>query len=160
MRQKIINFTICCLGVILFLGCQRAQLERSQTLQVTIISPMIKINDVGFLHTYKNGLNLQIYNSGVNTANLKSDSEHVCVGHGCFERTEFNEKFFLSAHYERIFDDILQGREIFGGEGLVRKECGFEQNISKNSIKYEVCGGSVKFSDAKNRVKIILKELK
>ncbi|WXG61205.1 hypothetical protein VB002_07355 [Campylobacter concisus] len=54
---------------------------------------MIKINDVGFFHIYKNDLNLQIYSSGVNTANINI-KDKICVNSACFKKTEFNEKFF------------------------------------------------------------------
>ncbi|WP_169779407.1 hypothetical protein [Campylobacter curvus] len=160
MINKILNFTTAIVAAFILLGCVKNEPpQRSQTFQVTIFSPLIKINDVGFLHSYKNGLNLQIYSSGVNTADIKIDDE-ICVNRACFSKTEFNEKFFLRPHYETIFQDVLQKKEIYDGKNLVRKACGFEQNISNDSIEYEVCDNLIKFIDTKNRIRIILKELK
>jgi len=159
MRSEISKFTFLIGAAALILGCANTPPTASKTVQVTILSPMMKINDVGFLHVYKKGLNLQIYSSGLNTANIKISGQ-ICVNRGCFAPSEVNKKFFLAEHYDEILSDILQGREIFNGAGLSKTACGFEQNISANLIKYEVCGGDAKFSDAKNRVKVILKELK
>ncbi|MCD8212743.1 MAG: hypothetical protein LUC34_01595 [Campylobacter sp.] len=146
--------------VFIFLGCfEKTPPQKSQTFQVTIVSPLIKINDVGFLHIYKSGLNLQIYSSGVNTANIKIDND-ICINRACFSKLDFNEKFFLRSHYDTIFEDILQKKEIYNGANLTEKACGFEQNIRNNSIEYEVCDNLIKFVDTKNRIKIILKELK
>ena len=149
MRSEISKFTFLIGAAALILGCANTPPTASKTVQVTILSPMMKINDVGFLHVYKKGLNLQIYSSGLNTANIKISGQ-ICVNRGCFAPSEFNKKFFLAEHYD----------EILSGAGLSKTACGFEQNISANLIKYEVCGGDAKFSDAKNRVKVILKELK
>ncbi len=120
---------------------------------------MIKINDVGFFHTYKNDLNLQIYSSGVNTANINI-KDKICVNGACFKKTEFNEKFFLAPHYESLFEEILQRQKIYDGKGLSTTECGFRQDLSSYFIKYEVCGNHVKFVDSKNKIRVIIKELK
>ena len=154
------NFLFTLLSVFIFTGCVATKTpQNSQAFQVTLFSPMIKINDVGFFHKYKNELNLQIYSSGVNTANINI-RDKICINSACFNKTEFNEKFFLAPHYESLFEEILQKEKIYDGKGLVNTECGFSQNLSSYFIKYEVCDNYVKFIDSKNKIRVIIKELK
>ena len=145
------KFSLVLLSALIFSGCVATKTpQSSQAFQVTLFSPMIKINDVGFFHIYKNDLNLQIYSSGVNTANINI-KDKICVN---------NEKFFLAPHYESLFEEILQRQKIYDGKGLSTTECGFRQDLSSYFIKYEVCDNYVKFIDSKNKIKVIIKELK
>ncbi|MBR8461307.1 hypothetical protein KDD93_08035 [Campylobacter sp. faydin G-24] len=155
-----INFLLFTIFTIIFSGCFEKQPPiSSQTFAITIISPMIKINDVGFIHHYKNNINLQIYSSAINTANIKIDDQ-ICINRACFEKIEFNKKFFLNEHYDAFFEDILTRNKIYNGVNFTKSDCGFTQNISKNFIKYEVCGNNIKFIDTTKNIKIIIKELK
>ncbi|WP_228026626.1 MULTISPECIES: hypothetical protein [Campylobacter] len=159
MNKIYLKFLFLSIFCIVFFGCATLNPQRSDALQVTIISPMLKINDTGFLHAYKNSLNLQIYSIGVNSANIKINSQ-ICVNRACYDKLEFNRKFFLQEHYENFLSDILQKKHIYNSKGVIQTSCGFDQNISNNSIKYEVCDNYVKFIDTQNKVKIIIKELK
>lgn len=154
------NFLLALFLAILFAGCATTQTPiKSTTYNVTLRSAMIKINDVGFLHEYKNSKNLQIYNSGVNTANIKI-GEKICVNRVCFSKSEFNQKFFGKPHYDDIFIDIITAKPIYNGQSVITTTCGYEQTISKILVTYEVCNNDVRFVDEQNRVKITLKELK
>lgn len=137
-------------------GCVTNTKKSSNSFMITIFSPVVKINDVGFLHKSENFVNLQIYSSGVNTLNLKI-SDKICINRACYAKTEFNDKFFGAAHYDDFFKEILNKKPIYEGRNLIRSECGFSQTI--NDVNYEVCGGNVKFNDRKNRIKFIMKEL-
>lgn len=148
--------------IILFFltGCAfSSKPQKSKTYQTTILSPILKINDVGFLHEYKNSINLQIYSSGINSANIKI-GEKICINTACFNKKDFNEKFFLNSHYNDIFSDILRGAPIYDGINLKQTSCGYEQNIRKDIIEYKICNNKIEFNDRQNRIKIILKELK
>lgn len=145
--------------VFMIFGCASLTSSKiSNSFQVTILSPAIKINDVGFLHKSKNSLNLQIYSSGINTLNIKI-SDKICINQVCYEKLEFNKKFFANEHYDEIFSEILQRRPIYDRANLETNSCGFKQDISKYSLKYEVCNNLTSFYDTKNRIKIIIKEL-
>ena len=78
----------------------------------------------------------------------------------CFEKKEFNKKFFLEERYDDFFAEILERKPLYDGANVMTNSCGFIQDISKYSIKYEVCGKNIGFFDTKNRIKIIIKELK
>lgn len=145
--------------IFIFTGCAGLQLQRvSNTFAITILSPIIKINDVGFLHKNSNSINLQIYSSAVNLANIKI-SDQICINAVCYEKKDFNKIFFLNEHYDEFFREVLERKPIYDGQNLVTNECGFSQNLSKYSIQYEVCNKNIRFNDAKNRIKIIIKEL-
>ena len=58
------------------------------------------------------------------------------------------------------FEEILQKEKIYDGKGLINTECGFSQDLSSYFIKYEVCDNYVKFVDNKNKIRVIIKELK
>ena len=158
--QILKKISLILLFALFFTGCVATKTpQSSQAFQVTLFSPMVKINDVGFFHEYKNELNLQIYSSGVNTANIRI-KDKICVNGACFSKSEFNEKFFLAPHYESIFEEILKRQKIYDGKGLTSLECGFRQDLSSYFIKYEVCDSYVKFVDSKNKIRVIIKELK
>lgn len=157
--NKFLKITYIFLILFIFSGCANLQISKvSNTFAITILSPIIKINDVGFLHKTSNSLNLQIYSSAVNLANIKI-SDQICISAVCYEKKDFNKIFFLNEHYDEFFREILERQPIYNGQNLVTNECGFSQNLSKYSIQYEVCNKNIRFNDAKNRIKIIIKEL-
>ncbi len=147
-------------AIVFFYGCSfKPTPTSSQVFNLTLISPMIKINDIVFLHKHKKGLNLQIYNTALNIANIKVYNK-ICINSACFEKTEFNKRFFLNSYYDDMFEDILLQKPIYNRKNLQKTECGFNQNINNNLIQYEVCANNVKFIDTKNKIKIILRENK
>ena len=153
------NKIVIFLAAALFTGCANLQTKKvSDTFAITILSPIMKINDVGFLHKRGNSFNLQIYSSAVNVANIKI-SDRICINGVCYEKKEFNKMFFLNERYDDFFSEILDKKPIYDGQNLEINSCGFSQNLSKYSIQYEVCGDNISFNDARNRVKIIIKEI-
>ena len=157
--EKFAKLALIVLACLTFTGCAALQSQKSSDkFTVTILTPQLKINDVGFLHKSRDQLNLQIYSSGVNTVNLKI-SDQICMNGACFEKKEFNKKIFLDERYDDFFAEILERKPLYEGANVTTNSCGFIQDISKYSIKYEVCGKNIDFFDAKNRIKIIIKEL-
>ncbi|MDO5045606.1 hypothetical protein [Campylobacter sp.] len=157
--KKILKNLSFVLAVLFLSSCAGLNAPKvSNGFQITILSPAIKINDVGFLHKSKNSLNLQIYSSGVNTLNIKI-GDRICTNQVCYEKREFNRKFLANEHYDELFSEILQRQPIYDKANLETNSCGFKQDISKYSLKYEVCNNLTSFYDTKNRIKIIIKEL-
>ncbi|MCI6989011.1 MAG: hypothetical protein MR902_05495 [Campylobacter sp.] len=142
---------------ILFAGCVQKTPQSSTGLKFTIISPMVKISDMGFLHRYKNEINLQIYSSGVSVLNLYL-KEKVCMNGACDDEMVFNSKFFKREHYRGFLGEILSAKPIYDGRNLQKSDCGFTQIIS-DDIKYSVCNDEVSFKDAKFNIKINYKEI-
>ncbi|WP_432264845.1 hypothetical protein [Campylobacter gastrosuis] len=139
----------------LLFGCSLKSPQSSKGYHVTLVSPMIKISDFGFMHEYKNDISLQIYNLALIVAEIKI-SNNICINRGCFSKSDFNAKFFKQPYYDEILSDILLKKPLFNGVNLEKTECGFSQNYKE--ISYEVCKNDLKFKD--KNVKIILKEQK
>ena len=103
---------------------------------------------------------MQVYTSGVSVLSLVAKNGQVCMNNACDDEITFNQKFFKKAHYKGFLNEILHGEKIYSGKNLNTTECGFEQNLE--GILYSVCENgtkSVKFSDAKENIKINLSEL-
>ncbi len=124
-----------------------------------IKTPKLRINDAGFIHRYNKFTQVQIYNSGKSVLELKI-GEQICINGACDEPLAFNRKFFGREHYAGLLEDIISLAPIFGGRDATKTSCGFTQNISELSLKYAVCGDKATFEDAKNRVKIEIKDFK
>ena len=103
--KKFSKFALAALACLAFGGCAALQSQKSSDkFTVTILTPPLKINDVGFLHKTANQLNLQIYSSGVNTVNLKINDK-ICMNGACFEKKEFNKRVLKD--FKNIFDEIF-----------------------------------------------------
>ena len=151
------KFTTLTLLSALIFGCGTAQPKRSSGVLFSFITPQIRISDTGFIHSYTNGTQVQIYNSGTLTLNLKL-AQNICINAVCSDRQSFNTKYLKSAHYDEIIDDIISKKPIYEAKNLNLNSCGFKQEIAM--LSYEVCDDLVKFIDNQNRVKIIIRELK
>lgn len=145
-------------AIFLFAGCALKAPVLTKAVYFTINSPLVKLNDAGFVRFNGENIIAEIYNSGVSVLKI-SIKKQICLNFICKNKLKFNEMFFKSKHYDELLSDILRQKPIFGGENLIKTKCGFSQNLSKNSIQYEVCAKDAKFTDSKNGVKIVLKEL-
>lgn len=155
MRARFIFF----LTIFIFFGCAKITPRSSKAINFTIISPLIRLSDAGFMHYYANQTNVQIYNSGISVLNLVVRDNKICMNNACDDELVFNKKFFKNEYYKGLLSQILHKQKIFGGANYEKTECGFTQNISKTFIKYKKCNDVVIFNDTKNGIKIILKEL-
>ncbi|AII15391.1 hypothetical lipoprotein [Campylobacter iguaniorum] len=155
---KFIRFFSLFVAIFLLNACATPQAEHSKSISLLIKSNLIKINDTGFVHFYKNGINLQVYNSGKNILNLNI-KDQICINGACQSKLDFNQKLFLSSHYPELLEDIISQKPIFQGIEMQKTSCGFEQSIRKLLVEYKVCDGLTSFIDKKNGTKIIMKEL-
>lgn len=148
-----------------------AQKTSTKAVKVTIISPALRLNGAGFIRQNQSKTTLEIYLASnplasikiINQANKSTKQQNqnskICINAVCYAPLEFNRKFFMQNGYEDLLKDILNARYIYFGENLIENKCGFYQNISKLSLRYEVCDTNVNYTDAKNNIKIKIKEL-
>lgn len=146
------------MAIFFITGCVTKSQISTKAVYCVINSPLVKLNDAAFVRFRDDDIIVEIYNSGAGVLKF-SIKDKICLNFVCKDKLKFNEMFFKNRHYEDLLSDILRKRPIFGAENLVKNGCGFSQNLSKISIQYEVCDKKVKFIDAKNNIKIILKEL-
>lgn len=142
---------------LIFAGCAFNAPKISKSINFTAISPLIKINDAGFLHKIFGGDKIELYKSGVLVLELVDKNGKICLNGACDDELIFNQKFFKNAYYKGLLSEILNFKHIFKGKNLTETNCGFTQIF--DGIKYEICGGMLNFKDSKNGVKIKLKEL-
>jgi len=124
---------------------------------IVIKSPTLKYADQGFLYQEKDRLRLEIYASGQAALKLTVTPDQVCTGGLCLGKREFNRRYLSAAYPADTLERILEGREIFGGEGVARSRGGFTQTLKKTGlydISYSVLNGSIVFRDKINDILI------
>ena len=150
---------------LLLAGCATTALKPASTQAVnfTVISPLTRTSDAGFMRKFKNQTEVQIYASGISVLSLVLKGDKICMNGACDDELVFNKKFFGTEHYRGLLGEILDGKPIFGGSDT-GGHC-FEQSLQDGSINYKVCRGkdgggrSISFADAKRSVKIKIREL-
>ena len=150
---------------LLLTGCATTALKPASTQAVnfTVISPLTRTSDAGFMRKFKNQTEVQIYASGISVLSLVLKGDKICMNGACDDELVFNKKFFGTEHYRGLLGEILDGKPVFGGSDT-GGQC-FEQSLQDGSINYKVCRGkdgggrSISFADAKRSVKIKIHEL-
>ena len=150
---------------LLLAGCATTALKPASTQAVnfTVISPLTRTSDAGFMRKFKNQTEVQIYASGISVLSLVLKGDKICMNGACDDELVFNKKFFGTEHYRGLLGEILDGKPIFGGSDT-GGHC-FEQSLQDSSIAYTVCRGkdasgrSISFADSKRGVKIKIREL-
>lgn len=150
------NKIIAVFLVILLVGCSTKAPEPPKSVSFTMITPTFKISDAGFVRFNPNKTELQIYSSGVSLLEV-SIKDRICYNKACKDELEFNEEFFKRTQYRGFFNDILKKKPIFNNQGLVKTNCGFEQNLT--NISYKVCDNKMRYEDKKEKIKIIIREI-
>ncbi len=120
-------------------------------------TPAMKYADQGFLYHEGEKQRLEIYANGQAVMKLTVSPTQVCSGALCMSKREFNLRFLSPYYPETLLERILAGEEIFGGEGMKKKDHGFTQQIKKKglyAIEYSVLNGSVVFRDTINHILI------
>lgn len=156
MYLKVIISCFCLVlcGVMLTSCASKNLKSNSASLQVLIKSPLLRINDAAFIHSGKNGILVQIYSLAQPVLKLELKNK-ICVNSVCYERLNFNKKFFGYEYYEHLIDEIISFSPIFNAKNKRQNNCGgFSQNIQ--NISYEICANKATFN-AEN-VKIVLKK--
>ena len=156
MRKKILLFLKLLVFTSFFISCADKNpsiQSKSQAVQMLIISPLVRINDSGFIHFEKNAIKIQVYGAGAGLFEMKI-SEQICINSACQKPETFNQKFFGDAYYSGLLADIISSKEIFSSKGSPNECGGFSQKIS--NIEYEVCPTKTTFKNKKTRIEFSL----
>ena len=159
MKRKILLFC----AILMLAGCAKIAPQKTNAVNFTVVSPLTRTSDAGFMRKFKNQTEVQIYASGISVLSLVLKDDKICMNGACDDELVFNKKFFGAEHYRGLLGEILDGKPIFGGSDT-GGHC-FEQSLQDGSIAYTVCrskdGGrrSISFADAKRGVKIKIREL-
>ena len=159
MKRKIL--LLC--AILMLAGCAKIAPQKTNAVNFTVVSPLTRTSDAGFMRKFKNQTEVQIYASGISVLSLVLKGDKICMNGACDDELVFNKKFFGTEHYRGLLGEILDGKPIFGGSDA-GGHC-FEQSLQDGSIAYTVCRGkdgggrSISFVDSKRSVKIKIREL-
>ena len=155
--------TLLFFAILMLAGCAKIAPQKTNAVNFTVISPLTRTSDAGFMRKFKNQTEVQIYASGISVLSLVLKDDKICMNGACDDELVFNKKFFGTEHYRGLLGEILDGKPIFGGSDA-GGHC-FEQSLQDGSIDYKVCRGkdgggrSISFADVKRSVKIKIREL-
>ncbi len=156
MKKSFLILSLLLIGLF-FTGCLEQKAVSQEGIFVVWKSPGMKYADQGFLYKGKKRLRLEIYANGQAALRLAVTPTQVCTGALCLDAKEFNRRYLSAEYPEQTLWEILQGKEIFGGEGLTKRAEGFTQHIKKTghyTIDYSVLNGSIVFRDKINAITI------
>ena len=145
-------------------GCAKIAPQKTNAVNFTVVSPLTRTSDAGFMRKFKNQTEVQIYASGISVLSLVLKGDKICMNGACDDELVFNKKFFGTEHYRGLLSEILDGKPIFGGSDAGERRC-LAQSLQDGSIDYKVCRGkdgggrSISFVDVKRGVKIKIREL-
>ena len=160
MKRKIL--LLC--AILMLAGCAKIAPQKTNAVNFTVVSPLTRTSDAGFMRKFKNQTEVQIYASGISVLSLVLKDDKICMNGACDDELVFNKKFFGAEHYRGLLGEILDGKPIFGGSDAGERRC-LTQSLQDGSIDYKVCRGkdgggrSISFADAKRGVKIKIREL-
>lgn len=160
MKRKIL--LLC--AILMLAGCAKIAPQKTNAVNFTVVSPLTRTSDAGFMRKFKNQTEVQIYASGISVLSLVLKGDKICMNGACDDELVFNKKFFGAEHYRGLLSEILDGKPIFGGSDAGERRC-LTQSLQEGSIDYKVCRGkdgggrSISFADAKRGVKIKIREL-
>lgn len=141
--------------VLFFISCasknpeQNSKQYESKAVQMLIISPLVRINDAGFIHFNKNSLKVQIYSAGAGLFELKIGKK-ICINSTCYAPKDFNKKFLGEVYYENILADVIASKPLYNRK-VAQNDCGgFSQSFA--NISYEVCATKTTFKSKKAKI--------
>ncbi len=149
------------LTLLLFSGCSFKNYNNSEPNLITIKTETLKFSDIGYFHSDKNSVQVELYSSGIAVGKFEIN-KIVCTNEGCLSKSAFNEDYLSEYYPDNLLKNVLRKKPIFEGKNLVKKPEGFLQEIKNEEvdISYRVTKKSVRFKDSKNSILIKFKKMK
>ena len=145
---------------LLLSACSIKNYEHSQSKIIIIKSPKLKFADLGYIRNSDDSVALELFVAGKLVKKI-AINYLVCVDEGCMSRSAFNEEYLNANYPDSLIQNIVLGRAIYDGEGKIKIEDGFTQQIKRESvdIKYRVNAHEIFFKDRKNRIIFKIKDI-
>jgi len=93
--------------IFLLAGCAHKTPRETKPLNFIVISPLIKLNDAGFIHNFKNTKQIDLYSSGISLAKITIKKDQICLNNACDNELIFNKKFFAHTHHNGFFANLI-----------------------------------------------------
>ncbi len=157
------RYSIGLLVVIIFIsGCALKQPVEQNSKFIVIKTPEIKFADMGFVSTFDNKLNIQIYSSGEAVLSIDIYKDKICTStFKCMDKKSFNKKIFHQNYPIDTLENIFLAKPIFNGENIKKTENGFTQDIlfsgtyiTYSQISYTVSNDDIIFNDKTSNILI------
>lgn len=142
------------LGVIFLLaGCSVKNYAINESKIIILKSSQLKYADLGYIRNSGDALRIELYEMGNLVTSIEIDNL-ICIDEGCMPKSVFNAKYLNENYPSDTLENVILGKEIYGGKNLVRSAEGFAQNIKDNhvDIEYEVKRKEIRFKDRRNNV--------
>jgi len=145
------------------LGCQETIYTKQQSAFIVLKTPTFRYADMGFISEGKNGIKVEIYQSGSVVMRMKLSPNTVCFSTlECLSRASFNERVLSALYPESLLEDIFRQKAIFNGQNRQKIRNGFTQQLVKKGlyhIEYRVFNHEASFRDTINHIVIKVKRM-
>ena len=154
------NYLLIVLVMLLFGGCAVKEYRASEPKLLTLKTKQLRFNDVGFIRQERNAVQAELFSAGQAVERFEID-RLVCVTGGCLSKRAFNAEYLDASYPDDLMRNVLLGRPIFGGQGRVETESGFEQQLWGDGydILYRVDAREIYFKDRANNILIRIRDL-
>jgi hypothetical protein len=139
-------------------GCAIKEPKEQQSKFILMKTEQIKFADMGFIASFENRVNVQIYASGQAVSALDIFENKICLSaFECMSKQDFYKKIFGVGYPDDTLENIFLGKPIFNGLNLEKSSNGFTQKIlqeNKYDISYSVVNGDIGFNDKMHNILI------
>lgn len=141
-------------------ACSVKNYERNEAKVIILKSPKIKFADTGYIRSTDKSIALEMFVAGQQIERIEIN-HLICVREGCMSKSGFNAEYLHSAYPSDLLQNILLGRAIYEGRGLVKTTEGFEQKIHTSDVEivYKKTRKEISFKDKKNKIVLKIKDL-
>ena len=147
--------------VLFFTACSVKNYKTTQTKIIIIKSPKIKFADIGYVRNSDKEIELELFMAGKVIKKI-TINHLICTHDGCMSKGEFNKEYLHFSYPDDILQNILLGRNIYGGKEKIKTDNGFEQKIKTQHVQiiYKVDPHAIMFKDIKNNIIFKIKDIK
>ena len=145
--------------ILLFSACSVREYQEVTPKILLLKSKKLRFSDLAYLRHSDDAIELELFVAGRVVKRI-TINHLVCIDEGCMRKSSFNSEYFCAAYPETLFQNILLGKKIYGGENLLYLNGGFEQLIEKDGvdIEYRVDAKGIYFRDRKNAILFKIKD--
>ena len=98
--------------MLIFVGCSFTQPKLSQSATILLKTPSMKFYDKGFISTYEDHTQVQIFSAGALVLNLDIYDDRICQStFECLSLKEFNKQNLDASYDEHFIKDLFDKKE-------------------------------------------------
>ena len=133
--------------VLLFGGCTTKTPTKTQSALVTISTPSMKYNDLGFIKSYNDSVGLEIYSFGKALIDLRVYENKICSStFKCMSSQQFVQEYIHPSYPKSFFNNIINFKELDDMNGIsyqYEKENNLYYRDKENKILIKIVKGDL-----------------